>query len=80
MKNDCRIGCGACCIFLDISSPIPNHPQGKPAGLRCNNLNDDNTCRLHGTSDYPEVCDSYRAEKEFCGDTFEEAKEILIKL
>ena len=30
---DCRAGCGACCIALSISSPIPGMPAGKPAGI-----------------------------------------------
>ena len=31
----CRAGCGACCIAISISSPIPGMPLGKPAGVRC---------------------------------------------
>jgi hypothetical protein len=76
----CRIGCGACCIFIDISSAIPNHPLGKPAGTRCKNMDLSNACNLHGTDKYPKVCDGYKAEKDFCGDNFNEAKEILINL
>lgn len=77
---NCRKGCGACCIFLDISSSIPNHPTGKPAGVKCKNLNDTNGCTLHGTSDYPKVCGGYTAESDFCGNTFDEAKDILLEL
>ena len=29
----CRDGCGACCIAPSISSPIPDMPAGKPAGV-----------------------------------------------
>ncbi|NBX68342.1 MAG: YkgJ family cysteine cluster protein, partial [Proteobacteria bacterium] len=36
---ECRIGCGACCIAPSISSPLPGMPHGKPAGVRCVNLN-----------------------------------------
>lgn len=77
---NCRIGCGACCIFLDISSSIPNHPNGKPFGIRCKNLDDNNNCTIHGTKDYPKTCKGFQAEKEFCGDSFEEAKSIFTNL
>tara|TARA_Y100001937_G_C7081714_1_gene313307 strand:- start:497 stop:742 length:246 start_codon:yes stop_codon:yes gene_type:complete len=77
---ECRLGCGACCIFIDISSSIPNHPNGKPAGVRCNNMNEMNICTIHGTSDYPDVCKNYTAEIEFCGKTFEDSKKILTEL
>jgi Fe-S-cluster containining protein len=29
----CRAGCGACCIALSISSPIPGMPDGNIEGL-----------------------------------------------
>ncbi|PAS17689.1 hypothetical protein CGT75_04930, partial [Vibrio cholerae] len=45
---DCRLGCGACCIAPSISSPIPGMPNGKPAGVRCVQLNEDNLCQLFG--------------------------------
>lgn len=76
----CRKGCAACCIFADISSSIPNHPNGKPFGVRCKNLNEENLCMIHNTKDYPEVCQRFTAEKEFCGDTKEEAAQILTSL
>jgi hypothetical protein len=77
---DCRKGCAACCIFLDISSNIPHHPNGKPFGDRCKNLDKNNACTIHGTVDYPDVCKAFKAEKEFCGDNKEEAREILSSL
>ena len=39
-----RSGCGACCIAPSISSLIPGMPQGKPAGVHCVQLTDDNRC------------------------------------
>ena len=48
MIMDCRVGCGACCIALSISSPIPGMPNGKPAGVRCVQLTPDNRCLLFG--------------------------------
>ena len=36
----CRSGCGACCLAPSISTPIPGMPQGKPAGVRCVQLDE----------------------------------------
>ena len=77
---DCRLGCGACCIFIDISSSIPNHPNGKPSGVRCKNMNEHNVCNIHNSDEYPQVCKNYKADIVFCGDSFEESKKILIEL
>ena len=41
----CRAGCGACCIAPSISSAIPGMPHGKPAGVRCVQLDDALRCR-----------------------------------
>ena len=64
---DCRAGCGACCIALSISSPIPGMPQGKPAGLRCVQLTDDYRCAIFGQAERPAVCASLRPMPEMCG-------------
>jgi Fe-S-cluster containining protein len=63
----CRSGCGACCIAPSISSPIPGMPHGKPAGVRCVQLTDDNRCAIFGRADRPAVCASLRAEPAMCG-------------
>ena len=76
----CRAGCGACCIALSISSPIPGMPDGKPAGVRCVQLTDDNLCRLFGRPDRPEVCARLRPSQEMCGETREHALEYLAAL
>ena len=76
----CRIGCGACCICISISSSIPGHPNGKPGGVRCVNLTDDNKCGIFGRPERPRVCDGFKAERLFCGDSNEEAMEILTRL
>lgn len=76
----CRKGCGACCIAISISSNIPNHPEGKPAGVRCKNLNEDNSCSLWGTEQYPKVCNGFQAEPMFCGDSFEQAMKIITEI
>gem|GEM_PF-356959 len=63
----CRAGCGACCIALSISSPIPGMPSGKPAGVRCAQLTNDNRCLLFGLPERPAVCVRFRASLEMCG-------------
>ena len=65
---NCRAGCGACCIAPSISSPIPGAPNGKPAGVRCVQLDDDNRCLIFGDPRRPAVCGSLRASVEMCGE------------
>ena len=77
---DCRPGCGACCIALSISSPIPGMPEGKPAGVRCVQLTSDNLCRLFGRPERPQVCVNLRPSEEMCGRTREEAIVYLAML
>lgn len=77
---ECRAGCGACCIALSISSPIPGMPDGKPAGVRCVQLTDDNLCRLFGRADRPEVCLRLRPLPEMCGSSAAEALDYLVRL
>lgn len=77
---DCRVGCGACCIALSISSPIPGMPDGKPAGVRCVQLTDDNRCRIFGQPDRPEVCSRLRPSQEMCGDSMHHALIYLSEL
>lgn len=73
----CRIGCGACCIAPSISSPIPGMPDGKPAGVRCVQLDDDNLCKLFGKPERPLVCGRFEAEAEACGESRGDALRIL---
>jgi Fe-S-cluster containining protein len=70
---ECRAGCGACCIAPSISSPIPGMPEGKPAGVRCVQLTEDNRCRLFGQPERPRVCRSLRPTPEMCGHTNRDA-------
>ena len=42
----CRVNCGACCIAPSISSVIPLHSFGKPAGVRCLHLDNENKCSI----------------------------------
>jgi Fe-S-cluster containining protein len=77
---DCRVGCGACCIALSISSPIPGMPDGKPAGVRCAQLSDDNRCLIFGQPERPEVCVRLRPMAEMCGSSTAEALAYLAAL
>ena len=74
---ECRVGCAACCIAPSISSPIPGMAGGKPAGVRCSQLTDDNRCRIFGAAERPLVCRSLRASEEMCGSGNTEALERL---
>jgi Fe-S-cluster containining protein len=76
----CRPGCGACCIALSISSPIPGMPDGKPAGVRCIHLAGDNLCLLFGRTDRPSVCDRLRPNEEMCGTNRDHALAFLAEL
>jgi len=76
----CRENCGACCIALSISTPIPGMPEGKPAGVTCIHLLDDYKCDIYTNSGKPKVCTDFKAEKEFCGSDREEALRILDSL
>ena len=69
----CRPRCGACCTAPSISSPIPGMPQGKPADVRCIQLDPDERCRLFGHPARPAVCASLRPARAMCGDSREQA-------
>ncbi len=73
----CRVGCGACCIAPSISSYIPGMPNGKPAGVRCIQLDENNYCKLFGQSERPAVCNNFQASFEMCGQTAQEAYNYL---
>lgn len=70
---NCRAGCGACCIAVSISSPIPGMPDGKPAGVACVQLLADFRCALFGKPERPAVCASLRPSEEMCGSNRESA-------
>ncbi len=76
----CRVGCGACCIALSISSAIPGMPDGKPAGVRCVQLTPDNRCAIFEDPDRPLVCAWLIPNEEMCGQSFEEAMAYLTAL
>ena len=55
-------------------------PDGKPAGVRCVQLTDDNRCRVFGLPERPEVCVRLRPAPEMCGETAEHALAYLDEL
>jgi hypothetical protein len=77
---ECRKGCAACCIVISISSSIPGMPNGKPAGIRCIQLNDNNECTLFGNEKRPKVCLTLQPSLLMCGQSNEEAFNNLIEL
>jgi Fe-S-cluster containining protein len=76
----CRPGCGACCIAISISSPLPGMPHGKPAGTRCIHLTEDNLCALFGRPERPRICIDFKADKELCGRNAAQALTNIKKL
>ncbi len=44
-------------------------PDGKPAGVRCAQLDDDNLCRLFGSPERPAVCGGLKPSMEMCGES-----------
>jgi hypothetical protein len=55
-------------------------PNGKPAGVRCVQLTDDNRCRLFGRPERPPVCVALRPNLEMCGRSAAEALAYLTLL
>ncbi len=49
--------CGACCVAPDIAA------LGKPLGVRCPHLGDDNLCKSYETR--PDICRRYQPDA-FC--------------
>jgi len=76
----CRPGCGACCIAPSITSPIPGMPHGKPAGVRCVQLDEANLCRLFGSPARPSFCQGFTASPEICGTNANDAMNILLTI
>ena len=52
-------------------------PQGKPAGVRCVQLDDDERCRLFGRPERPAFCGSLRPTASMCSDSRDEAMQQL---
>ncbi len=76
----CRPGCGACCIAPSISSAIPGMPHGKPAGMRCIQLDAHARCAIFTHPDRPAVCAGLQAEAAMCGSNAQQAMVWLTEL
>ncbi|MBL0392178.1 YkgJ family cysteine cluster protein [Ramlibacter monticola] len=76
----CRSECGACCIAPSITSPLPGMPEGKPAGVRCVQLDPSNRCRLFGRPERPAFCGGLQPSAEMCGSSREHALLWLTRL
>jgi uncharacterized protein len=77
---ECRLSCGACCIAPSISSAIPGMPNGKPAGVRCIQLNEKNLCKIFGQPERPAVCHNFKACPDICGTSNGQALAIIMEL
>ena len=75
--HKCRPNCGACCIAPSISSFIPGMSQGKAAGVRCIQLDDNLLCKLIDSPTRPKVCINFNFDPLICGTCQKEAMEIM---
>ena len=55
-------------------------PRGKPAGVRCIQLGDDNRCRIFGMPGRPAVCSQLMPSPEMCGASSAQAMRFLTQL
>ena len=77
---NCRPHCAACCIAPSINSPLPGMPEGKPAGVRCVQLTEDNRCAVFGKPERPPFCGTLQPSPEMCGESREAALAWLTRL
>jgi len=52
-------------------------PEGKPAGVRCVQLGEDERCRIFGRPERPSVCASLQPSEIMCGNRREDAMHWL---
>ena len=64
-------------IAPSITSALPGMPNGKPAGVPCVQLLNDNRCKVFGSSQRPGFCAGLQPSAEMCGDTREHAMHWL---
>ena len=55
-------------------------PHGKPAGVRCVQLDEQERCRLFGRPERPAVCGSLAPQPQMCGNSRAEALVWLARL
>ena len=77
---NCRERGGACCIAPGIHTTYFGMPAGKPAGVRCVHLSTELRCVIFADPRRPAACSAFAADRQFCGDTAEQALQILSQL
>ncbi|MDD5056857.1 MAG: YkgJ family cysteine cluster protein [Sideroxydans sp.] len=77
---NCRPHCAACCTAPSITSPLPGMLHGKPAGVRCVQLDVDERCKVFGKPERPAFCAGLRPSVEMCGESREQALAWLNQL
>jgi|SRR5450830_175612 len=77
---NCRPQCGACCTAPSITSPIPGMPSGKPSGVKCIQLGEDNRCLIFGKPERPAFCAGLQPSEDMCGTSREMAIRWLNEL
>jgi hypothetical protein len=55
-------------------------PDGKPAGIRCFQLTENNQCKLFGTPERPAVCSDFNAVVDVCGHDDQQALALIATL
>ena len=55
-------------------------PEGKKAGERCSQLDEENRCKIFGDPRRPKVCGGLEPEPEMCGNSQKEALAYLGEL
>jgi len=55
-------------------------PNGKPAGVRCVQLDEHDRCKIFGRPERPAVCGSLQPSEDMCGDSREQALRWLGRL
>ena len=55
-------------------------PDGKPAGVRCIQLADDNRCKIFGQPGRPAFCGGLQPSADMCGTSREHAVRWLAEL
>ena len=55
-------------------------PNGKPAGVRCVNLDDDLRCKIFGRPERPRICGACQPDPLICGQSRAEAVGIMAEL
>ena len=55
-------------------------PNGKKAGERCIQLDENNLCKLFGDESRPKVCSDFSATRDVCGSTNAEALALITEL